>query len=383
MAKEMTPRERVLTALNHQEPDRVPTVLWGSYYTLNDGTYFNVLKYLQLGDPLPPFRRYLSRNSNYYDDRVLDRLGTDARYIWSGFTDLGRARMGLDNTDAWGVKWERRGRHLTTVSAPLAGAEIEQVDNYPWPDPADYFDFDLMKRRLAMLRKEYPHHAIGARSVNSCGPFEQAAELRGRADFFMDTLANPELAQLIVDKCTAVIVRGQEIYLDMIGQDIDFFEIPGDDFGANKALMISPDTFRTMFKPAMTRIAGTVKDYRRDLPVVFHSDGAITAIIPDLIEAGIDVLNPLEPLPATDWAAIKREFGHRLCFMGGVDIRQAMTGPVEGVIEEVKKRLAIFGDGGGYIVTSANHLQVDVPPENIVALFEAARTYGRYPLNLT
>jgi uroporphyrinogen decarboxylase len=199
----------------------------------------------------------------------------------------------------------------------------------------------------------------------------------------MDTLANPELAQLIVDKCTAVIVRGQEIYLDMIGQDIDFFEIPGDDFGANKALMISPDTFRTMFKPAMTRIAGTVKDYRRDLPVVFHSDGAITAIIPDLIEAGIDVLNPLEPLPATDWAAIKREFGDRLCFMGGIDIREAMTGPVEGVIEEVKKRLAIFGDGGGYIVTSANHLQVDVPPENIVALFEAARTYGRYPLNLT
>jgi uroporphyrinogen decarboxylase len=381
MPKEMTSRERVLTAMNCEEPDRVPMVLWGSYYTLNDETYLNVLKHLDLGEPLPPFRRYMSRNSNYYDDRVLDRLGTDARYIWSGFTDLGGGRMDLDGRDAWGVQWERYGPNVSGIGFPLAGASLAEIADYDWPDPANYFDFELMKSRLAMLKKEYPTHAIGARAVNSYGPFEQAADLRSRVEFFMDTIDNPEVAQLIIDKTTEVIVRGQEIYLDTVGQDIDFFEIPGDDYGANKTLMVSPETFRTLFKPALTRIAQSIKEYRADLPVIFHSDGAIAEIIPDLIEAGVDVLNPLEPLPVTDWAAIKAQYGAQLSFMGGIDIRTAMPGPLPGVIEEVKKRISIFGPGGGYILTSANHLQIDVPPENVVAMFEACREYGRYPLS--
>jgi uroporphyrinogen decarboxylase len=380
MPKKMTPRERVLAALNHEEPDRVPLLLWGSYYTLNDETYLNLLKYLKIGEPRSPFRRYMSRNSNYYDDRILDRLGTDVRYIWSGFTDLGGARMDGDRRDAWGVGWERQGPNITSTRFPLAGATIADIENYAWPDPEEFFDFELMKNRLAWLREKYSDHAIGARAVNSYGPFEQASELRGRTEFFMDTVTQPELAQLIIDKCTDVIICGQELYLDVVGRDIDFFELPGDDFGANKTLMISPDSFRHMFKPALARIVKSVKDYRSDLPVVFHSDGAITEIIPDLVEIGVDVLNPLEPLPATDWAAIKEKYGQQLCFMGGIDIRQAMPGAIDGVIEEVKKRINIFGPGGGYLLTSANHLQIDVPPENIVALFEAGRKYGQYPI---
>ena len=103
----MTPKERIIAAIGHQEPDRVPMVLWGSYYTLNDETYFNVLNYLNMGDPLPPFRRYMSRNSNYYDDRILDYLDTDARYIWSGFTDLGGGRM--DENGVLSLRGEARG----------------------------------------------------------------------------------------------------------------------------------------------------------------------------------------------------------------------------------------------------------------------------------
>jgi uroporphyrinogen decarboxylase len=288
--------------------------------------------------------------------------------------------MDGDCCDAWGVQWERQGPNITSTGFPLAGASIADVENYDWPDPEKYFDFELMTSRLALLKEQYPDHAIGARAVNSYGPFEQASELRGRTEFFMDTVTQPALAQLIVDKCTDVIIRGQEIYLDVVGRDIDFFELPGDDFGANKTLMISPDSFRQMFKPALARIVKSVKDFRTDLPVVFHSDGAITEIIPDLVEIGVDVLNPLEPLPVTDWAAIKEKYGQQLCFMGGIDIRQAMPGPVEGIIKEVKQRISIFGPGGGYLLTSANHLQIDVPPENIVALFDAGRKYGQYPI---
>ena len=380
MSNAMTSRERVLTALNHAEPDRVPLVLWGSYYTLNDETYFYLLKHLRLGEPLPPFRRYMSRNSNFYDDRVLDRLDTDVRYVWSGFTDLGGARMEVDGRDAWGVQWERYGPNVSGVGFPLAGATLEHVADFDWPELADYFDVDLMKSRLAMLKRDYPTHAIGARAVNSYGPFEQAADLRSRVEFFMDTITNPDIAQLIVDKVTDVIVRGQEIYLDIVGKDIDFFEIPGDDYGANQALMISPDTFRNLFKPALAKIVQSVKAYRADLPVVFHSDGAITDIIPDLIEIGVDVLNPLEPLPVTDWQAIKTTYGDQLAFMGGIDIRTALPGSVEDVMDEVKRRIEIFAPGGGYLLTSTNHMQIDIPPENVVAMYDAARKFGRYPI---
>lgn len=376
----MTPRERILTTLAHEEPDRVPVVLWGSYYTLNDGTYLNILKHLNIGGPLPPFRRYMSRNSNYYDDRVLDRLETDARYIWSGFTDLGGANMEGDRTDAWGVQWERRGPNLTSCGFPLGSAAIEEIEAYPWPDPEHYFDFDLMKQRLAMLQKTYPHHAIVARAVNSYGPFEQASELRGREQFYLDMAAEPELAQLLVKKCTDVIVRANELYLDVVGKHVDVFEIPGDDYGATQNLIISPRSFRKLFKPELARIIQPIKEFRSDLPVAFHSDGAIGKIIPDLVDIGLDILNPLEPLPANDWAAVKAEYGDRLSFMGGVDIKQAMTGSVEDVEAEVKRCISIFGPGGGYILTSANHLQVDVPPENVVALFDAGRKYGHYPL---
>jgi uroporphyrinogen decarboxylase len=146
--------------------------------------------------------------------------------------------------------------------------------------------------------------------------------------------------------------------------------------------MISPQSFRALVKPALARIVESVKCYRADLPVVFHTDGAIASIVPDLVEIGIDVLNPLEPLPATDWPAIKAEYGNRLCFMGGVDVAKAMTGSVEDVKAEVKRCIDVFGPGGGYILTSANHLQSDVPPGNIMAMFESAREYGRYPLHL-
>ena len=198
--KFMTSRDRVLTALHHEEPDRVPAALWGSYYTLQDETYFNVLEHLDLGDPLPPFRRYKTRNSNYYDDRVLERLGTDTRYVWSGFTDLGGAPPDT-LVDAWGVQWQRMGPNITSVGAPLSGLSAEQIEAYNWPNPEDYMTLDLLRERLVVLKQD-TSYTIVARAVNSYGPFEQAAELRGREQFYMDMVLEPEITNIIIDKVT-------------------------------------------------------------------------------------------------------------------------------------------------------------------------------------
>jgi uroporphyrinogen decarboxylase len=380
--KTMKPKERVQAALHHCEPDRVPLALWGSYYTLNDDTYFQVLRHLGLGEPMQPFRKSKPRNSNYYDDRVLDRLDTDVRYVWSGFTDLGGARMDRDCRDAWNVVWRRSGPHITSVGAPMAGLSIEEIGAHPWPDPELYLDIPLMQERLKFLQREYPDHAIGARAVNSYGPFEQAAALRGRESFYMDLIAEPELSRRIIEGCTDVIVRAQSLYLEVVGKKLDFFEIPGDDYGATEDLMISPAIFDDLFKPAIKRIVASVKEFDPDLPVVFHSDGAITKIIPGLVEAGVGVLNPMEPLPAMDWTAVKREYAQRLCFMGGVDLKRALTGSVEDVAEDIKRCLRTFAVGGGYILTSSNHIPPDVPPQNVEALFRLGRELGQYPLSL-
>jgi uroporphyrinogen decarboxylase len=372
----MTSRERVLAALNHQEPDRVPTALWGSYYTLQDQTYFNLLEYLELGEPVPPFRRSKPRNSNYLDDRILDLLDTDVRYVWSGFTDLGGARPDT-MTDAWGVRWRRMGPHVTAVGAPLASATVEDLERYPWPEGERFMRLDELRARLATLR-ERGEHTIAARAVNSYGPFEQACALRGREQFLMDLLLDPEFAERLIARVTDVIVRLNEIYLEVAGPHIDIVEVSGDDYAGTEKLLISPRIFDELFKPALERIVRPIKAYREDLFVAFHSDGAIADLLPRFIEVGIDLFHPLEPLPANDMAAIKAEFGERLSFMGAIDIREALTGAPADVETEVRRRIELLAPGGGYILAPANHVQVDVPPENILALYDLGRRYGAY-----
>jgi uroporphyrinogen decarboxylase len=373
-----TSRERVLAALHHQEPDRVPSALWGSYYTLQDLTYFNLLRHLDLGEPVRPFRRFLTKNCNYLDDRALDRLGTDVRYVWLGFTDLGGARADT-LVDAWGVRHQRIGSSVYAVGHPLAEASAEQIDAYPWPRPEQSVSVEQLRERLAVLGRD-GRHAIAARAVASYGPFEQACEMRGREQFLMDLILDPPLAQLLVGKITDVLVQLMCILLDTAGNELDIIEIPGDDFAGQESLLISPKIFHDLFKPAMRRIIAPIKQFRPDLVVAFHSDGAIGDLLPAFVELGIDLLHPLEPVPANDLAAIKAQYGQQLSFMGAVDIKKAMIGSLAELETEVKARLEVLAPGGGYILAPANHLQPDVSPENIVGLFELGRKYGSYPL---
>jgi uroporphyrinogen decarboxylase len=378
MAKEMKPRERVLCALRHEEADRVPAALFGSYYSLQDKTYFGLLTHLGIHDPVMPFRRFKTRSTNYYDDRVLEVLGTDTRYVWLGFTDLGGTNPDT-MTDAWGTRWKRMGPSFTGVGYPLGDATIEEVESYAWPDPERYIDRKLCRSRAEALSKE-GRYAVVARGVNSYGPFEQASELRGRDRYLMDLVLEPELASLLLEKVTDVIVRLTEILLDTCGRYLDIVEVPGDDYGGTESLLISPAMYRSIVKPQLARIIRPIKQFRSDLFCAFHSDGAVADILDDFISSGIDLFHPLEPLPANDMAVIKTRFGDRLSFMGAIDIKTAMTGSKRDVEDEVRRRIGLLASRGGYILAPANHLQPDVPPENIVALYEAARKFGTYPL---
>jgi uroporphyrinogen decarboxylase len=196
----------------------------------------------------------------------------------------------------------------------------------------------------------------------------------------MDMAADREFAQALLERITATLDGLMQRALEAGGRYFDLVELPGDDYASNTGLLVSPAMFRRFIKPCLKRLVDTIKGFNPALKVMLHSDGAITALLPDLIEIGVDMVHPLEPLPATDLPAVKARFGDRLAFLGGIDISHAMPGRLEDVIAEARLRITQLAAGGGYILAPANHLQADVPPENVVALFREAQKFGRYPI---
>ena len=157
-------------------------------------------------------------------------------------------------------------------------------------------------------------------------------------------------------------------------------ELPGDDYAYNVGTIISPRMFRKFIKPILSRFIETIRTYQPDIKIMFHSDGLITSLLEDLIDIGIDVVHPLEPLPGTDFIEIKKQFGGRIAFLGAIDISHALPGDKEDVSAEVQTRIRQLAPGGGYILAPSNHIQADVPPENVEYLYKVARQFGVYPI---
>jgi uroporphyrinogen decarboxylase len=159
---------------------------------------------------------------------------------------------------------------------------------------------------------------------------------------------------------------------------MDMIELPGDDYATNENLIFSPAMFREFIKPCLRTVIGTIRKIQPDIKIMLHSDGAIADLIPEFIDLGVDVLHPLEPVSGLDVPAVKREYGQEIAFLGGIDISRAMPGSISDVRRDVDRCLAALADGGGYILSPSNHLQQDVPPENVIELFRYAREAGRY-----
>jgi uroporphyrinogen decarboxylase len=378
---EMTSRERVRAALAHQEPDRVPTALGGGPYSVVDDHYFRLLAVLGLAAPVEPFRN--GHNVSYMDDRVLDLLGTDTRYVWPTLSPSSPTEgEGGRLVDGYGQPWNRAVPYFYPATGILAEAEgVDAIDELvSWPDPADPKWISGVRARAQALHEGTDKFVIG-RMVTSHGPYQTASDLRGAEQFLMDLVADPEFAQALTNRVTDSIVGLLQAYLDAGGAYIDMVELPGDDYATQSGLAMSPATFRRYFKPAIVRMVSTIKSYRPEMRVMLHCDGAVTPLLDDFADAGVDVVHPLEPLPATRMEDVKARYGGRLSFLGGIDIKQALPGSTEQVVDEVKLRIAQLGPGGGYILAPANHVQPDVPPENLITLFDAARRYGRYPVS--
>ncbi len=377
----MTSRERVKRALDHHEPDRVPVALGGGPYGLVDGLYFKLLDHFELAEPAAPFRQ--GHTISYMDDRILERLQIDTRFVWPGASPSSPASPTVDANiflDGFGQPWKRARPYYYPMRGLLEDASIDQVDGLvSWPEAGDRRWTAGVRERARTLSEATDCYVI-ARMVTSHGPFTTACSLRGTEQFLIDMMQDPDYAQLLLERVTDTIAALMRGYLDACGDYIDMIELPGDDYASNTNLIVSPRLFRSFIKPQISRLVGIVKSYRSDIKVMLHSDGLIEKLLPDFVEIGVDAVHPLEPVEAMEQERIKQEFGAQLAFIGGIDISHALPGSRNDVIEEVKLRIDQFAPGGGYVLAPSNHLQEDIPTENVVTLFQAAREHGRYPL---
>lgn len=373
---ELSHRERVALAFDHREPDRVPIDFMGNASMVLDETYFRLRDYLGIEGDIPPVRE--GTTANYYDERILDVFDVDFRRLFLP-THPGFYTTHPDGTfsDVWGMAWQKNGIFVNCVRSPLADVTLDEIANYAWPDPEQIWQTSGLAD-LARHKYESSDHALVARNPITWGFLDLGCRMRGMEQFLMDLAINPEIAQIILDRALDIYLKIYAMFLREVGPYVQVVET-ADDLGTQRSLLISPDTYRTFFKPAQTRLNALIKDYAPQARIFFHCDGAITRLIPDLIEAGVEILNPVQPsAKGMESADLKQQFGDRLIFHGAVD-QKPQEGTEQDIRAEVQRRIDALAPGGGYVLSTSNVI-VDPPLENIVALFDEARSHGRYPV---
>lgn len=381
----MSPRQRVLATLSHLEADRVPSALGGGPYGLVDDLYLQLVKLLGLGQPVQPFRT--GHNISYMDDRLLECLGTDTRYCWPGLLPNSPVIPGNDKDtfyDSYGQVWKRALPYYYAAEGILHDAAgLDDIERrVRWPDLTDPRWTAGIADRARMLREETDYFVV-MRMVASHGPFQTACDLRGTTAFLKDMVRNPEFAQALLNRITDTLEGLIRLAMQAGGKWFDMIELPGDDYAGNLNPLISPAMLQKFIKPCLERLVRAVREFGTDTRIMLHSDGAIAQLLPDLVSLGLDAIHPLEPLPATDFTAIKEKFGEQITFIGGIDISHAMRGGRQDVIAEAKRCISQLAPGGGYILAPSNHLQADVPPENVITLYHCVQEFGKYPLQIT
>jgi len=378
--QELTSRERVRLILNHMEADRVPIDFGSTGTNLTDAVYFDVLKNFNIQNAVTPFT--IGHSATHYDERIISRFDPDFRHVHLKVPQnmISRTKMGVTFYNEWGVLCKRVGPYVERIGKPLEKATIKDLEAYPWPNTNDKDRIEGLKERIEHLFYS-TDYAIIATVVDN-GPFEIALQLRGFGEFLIDMIDNEEFANVLLKKITKIEKELLGLFLNIVGKYIEIVQI-GDDLGTQFAPLISPEMYRSIIKPFHKDIFNFIKQ-KTNAKILFHSDGQIAPFIPDLIEAGIDILNPLQPTgPEMDAQKIKESFGDRLCFHGGIDIQHIMRQSSPKIIEhEIKTKIKALAPGGGYILATTHNIQPDTPIRNIELMFKFMRRYGKYPINI-
>jgi uroporphyrinogen decarboxylase len=371
----LTHRERVRALLAGEQPDRPVADLGGRVASLSTPAYLDLKSYLGFPPDLEDETVTLLNTIGQFDERVLQRFDVPFRRLYLRPASTFELRVTSDGSfhDEWGVRYEPKGPYNERVGHPLAEATTVDLDRFPWPDPHDPGRVDGLAQEARHLF-EHTDYSLAAGHI-SAGLFQDCWNLRGMARFLEDMALDRAFAEALLDRVTAIHIAMWEHFLEAVGPYVDVVDT-ADDLGTQRGLLISPRTYRELIKPRHAALHRAIRK-RTEAQILFHSCGAIVPLIDDLIEIGVDILNPIQPLPGRmDPKELGRRYGRRLVFHGGLDVQSLLlTGTPDQVRAHVHRYLDELGPDR-YIMAPANSVQPGTPPENLVAAYEAVQDYS-------
>ncbi len=386
MKQTMTSRERVTKALNHEIADRVPIDLGGFQTGIHKRAYAELLTKLGITDKittLDPIQQ-LAKPS----EEVLKRFNVDIRHVCAHSPDSfkGRIKQNIRNGKLWhdfkdefGVIWSMPDDHQLYMDIshhPLADATVDDIADYPFPDGSDLTRFTGVRELALQIRNETPY----AISTGIGGVvYEYCWYMRGLERWFMDMLENTDFCEALLDQILNFWLDYYTGFMAEVGDIIDVV-MTGDDLAGQHGPLFSPDFYRRFVKPRHKKLIRHIKSLT-SAKIWYHTCGSCTEYIPNLIDNGVDILNPVQiDADNMDPHNLKDTFGKDIVFWGGgIDSQHVLPfAKPDEIREHVRKNLEILKPGGGYVFSNAHNIQAGVPAENIVAMYDAAYEFGFY-----
>jgi uroporphyrinogen decarboxylase len=382
----MTSRERVNLALNHQEPDRIPFDLGGFQTGIHKNAYRDLIDHLGIEEEivlLDPVQQIVKPG-----ETILNKLNIDIRYITAHGPESfngGRVqsirdgRLWHDLKDEFGVVWsmpDDQQLYMDISYHPLAQAGISDIACYPFPDGTDKTRFTGVRKSAIQLRNETDYAistGIGGVTYETCW------YMRGLEQWYCDMLANPEFCEALIDQTFKFWYNYYIGFMEAVGDIVDIVMI-GDDIAGQQGPLFSPDFYRSVIKPRHKKLVQHIRSMTK-AKIWYHTCGSCIEYIQDLIEIGIDIINPVQiGIINMDPVQLKKKFGNNIVFWGGgIDAQHVLPfATAEEVKKAVRKSVEIFKPGGGYVFNNVHNIQAGVPAGNILAMYEAAYEYGFY-----
>ncbi|NPV80669.1 MAG: hypothetical protein HPY52_10400 [Firmicutes bacterium] len=365
----MSPRERVLAALGRRKPDKVPREISYGAFT---PALMEVFREKTGADDPAEYFDFEVRPVAFRPTRVTRQVPPEVAGLSGGGKGEGEGE-GEVTIDEWGVAFRKGSSYhfVRLIHHPLGRAQtVSDVEEFMFPDfmepyRHEHFDTEVKRwhdRGYAVMGELY-------QTI-----FEIAWFLRGMENLLVDFMVNPDIAAALLDRLTELRCRQAVRYAEA---GVDILRL-GDDIASQRGLVMSPETWRRWLKPRLGKVIAAARGVNPGIHVFYHCDGDPTVIIPELIEVGVDVLNPVQP-ECMDPARVKMEYGDRLAFWGTIGTQSTMPfGTPDEVRRVVKERVEVVGKGGGLLLAPTHILEPEVPWENILAFFEAIEEYGWY-----
>lgn len=373
----ITHRERVLAALNHEETDRVPIDFGGTFTTtIYYSAYERLKQHLNLDHETKIYSKL--RRLAVPHETMLERFDIDTRLLGLGAYEGDQHEIDEDTYfDEWGTTWKKaQDGHYLYVDGPFFDQkkpDLEALETGNWPDPDNPGYYRGLRERAEKLRATECAVILNM----PIGVVHQGQFLRGFADWLKDLYKNRGFSEKMMDVIADRWIAVAENALQTVGDNVDIVFL-GDDLASQLAPLFNPEIYREIIKPRHARMIEAVKS-RADVKVLYHSCGAVSPLIDDLIDIGVDAINPVQ-VTASDMEpeTLKERFGERITFWGGINSQETLPfGSPEEVRAETRRVIDILGQDGGLVLNSVHNIQDDVPAENIVAMFDEARNYAR------